>query len=276
MEHRGKKIFMAIPQKPRLLYQVTIERRKYFRRFVWSLLAGVAAVAAFLALEETVNRGVEADPKVLQLGSMVSLIVAALFGLRALANLWLGLRRRTETLRLFDKGLALTTAKGDQKYGWSQVTKFREGGSGIYLGRRTLLQWGAPRLKMQTGKSFALNGKYGDLRKINAVLRRYVSPMLGTQMGQMLRAEKPVKLSRSLTIWPGGVQVGKQEIPWSEIEVQLKNSTLNIMRKNAKGKFKTVRRYNVKQVDNVGGFMEVATATIRNHQRERFEKKREF
>ena len=266
---------MAIPQKPKLLYQVVIERRKFIRRFVWSLLAAVAAVGAGVALAEAANRGV-VDVNVVQTGSIASIVVAVLFGLRALVNLWRGLRQRTETLRIFDKGIVLQTRKGEQKIGWSQVTAFREGGSGIYIGKRPLVQWGGPRLKLQTGKVFKVSSKYGDLRQIGAILRRYSAHVTGMQMGQALRAEKPVKLNRSLTVWPGGVEVGKQEIPWSEVEVQLKNSRLTILRKNAKGKFKPVRQYNVKQVDNVGGFMEIATGTIRNHQRERFEKKREI
>src|SRR5690554_6567889 len=98
---------MAIPQKPKLLYQATIERRKFIRRFIWSLLAAVTALGAFFALEEGRARNM-ADPMLLQAGAIISLVAAALFGLRALANFWLGLRRRTETLRIFDKGIVLT------------------------------------------------------------------------------------------------------------------------------------------------------------------------
>jgi hypothetical protein len=266
---------MAIPQKPKLLYQVTIDRRKYVRRFVWSLLAGVTALGAFFAVNEAGGRNL-IDANVLQVGSIVSLVMAALFGLRALFNLWRGLRRRTETLRLFDKGIVLTTPKGEQKFGWSQVATYREGGHGLYIGQRPLVQWGAFRLKMQNGGRLNIDGKYGDLRKVGKILRRYGAQVTGIRMGQRLRAEKPVKLNRSLTVWPGGVEIGRQEVPWSELEVQLRNGRLTLLRKNKKGKFKPIRRYNVEQVDNVGGFMEVATTTIRNHQRERFEKNREF
>jgi len=265
---------MAIPQKPKRLYQVTIERRKYIRRLVWSLLAAVGGLGAFFALEEAKIREM-ADPAILQAGGIISLVAAGLFGLRALIYLWLGLRRRTETLRIFDKGIVVTTPKGERKYSWSQVKIYREGGRGLYLGKRPLAQWGSHRLKMQNGERFTLSGKYGDLRQTGAILRRYAAHSTGIQMGQALRAEKPVKLRRGLTVWPGGVAVGKQEIPWSELEVQLKRGRLTILRKNRKGKFRPVRRYSVQQVDNVGGFMEVAAATIRNHQRERFEKKRE-
>ncbi|MBZ0289613.1 MAG: YcxB family protein, partial [Anaerolineae bacterium] len=198
---------MAIPQKPKLLYQVVIERRKFIRRFVWSLLGAVTAVGAGVALTEAANRSL-VDPNIVQVGTIVSLVVAALFGLRALVNLWRGLRQRTETLRIFDKGIILQTPRGEQKMGWSQVLAFREGGGGFYLGKRPLVQWGAHRLKLQTGKIFRVSSKYGDLRQLGAILRRYAAHVTGIQMGQMLRAEKPVKLNRSLTVWPGGVEVG--------------------------------------------------------------------
>jgi hypothetical protein len=92
-------------------------------------------------------------------------------------------------------------------------------------------------------------------------------------MGRILREEKPVKIHPRLTVWPGGVEVGRQEIPWSELDVRLKGSQLIIRRKNRSGKFRTVRRYNARKVDNVGGFMELVSATIPNYQRERFEKR---
>jgi hypothetical protein len=263
---------MAVLQKPKLLYQVNIVRKTHIRRFVWSLLAAVAGLAAFFALEEGRARGM-ADDMLLQAGGVISLVAAALFGLRALVNLWRGLRLRSENLRIYDKGIISQTPKGESKYSWSQLKTYREGGHGLYIGKRPLLQWGAHRLKMQNGQTLKLGGRYGDLRQIGAILRRYSARVTGIQMGQALRAEKPVKLRRGLTVWPGGVEVGRHEIPWSEIEVKRRNDRLTILRKNAKGKFRPVRRYNVQQVDNVGGFMEVATATIRNHQRERFEKK---
>jgi hypothetical protein len=266
---------MAIGQKPKRLYQVMIERQKHVRRFAWSLLAAVAGVGAFFALEEGKARGV-ADVNLLQAGGIISLIAAGLFGLRAFGSLWLGLRRKTQTLRIYDKGIVLERPKGEQKYSWSQVKTYREGGHGLYLGKRAILQWGGHRITMQNGQKLKLGGQYGDLRLLGSILRKYSARVTGMHMGQALRAEKPIKLNRRLTVWPGGVEVGKQEIPWSELEVQLKQNRLTILRLNNKGKFKPVRRYSVQQVDNVGGFMEVATATIRNHQRERFEKKREL
>jgi hypothetical protein len=209
----------------------------------------------------------------LQVGGGVSVVIGILFGLRALLNLWRTLVRRTVTLRIFDKGFVWVSSKREDKYGWSQLVSYREGGRGLYLGERPIVQWGADRLQMSDGRVFKITGVYGDFREISRILRRIAAHFTGIQMGRWLRDEKPVKLHPKLVIWPGGVEAGKQEIPWSQVEVRLRNRHLEILRRSDSGKFKTVRGYNARQVDNVGGFLELATATIRNHQRERFEKK---
>jgi hypothetical protein len=74
-----------------------------------------------------------------------------------------------------------------------------------------------------------------------------------------------------LSLWPRGIKVGKQQITWEQVDVTLKRSRLTIARLNKKGKFKRVKSFDTHTLDNVGGFMEVAIATIRNHQPERFD-----
>lgn len=260
---------MAIPQKPKLLYQVTIERKRFFRRFAWALLATVAAAGALIALNIANERGA-ADATLLIVGVFIAGIVGAIFLVRALFNLWRALRRRSETLRLFDQGFVWTIAGKDYQYGWSKLQTYRDGGHGLYLGKRVLLQWGALKFRMDDDRAFKVTGVHGDLRQLSTFIGRRAAHMTGIYMGKMLRAEKPVKIHPQLIVYPGGVQVGKTEIHWSEIDVRLKNGRLSIYRKNKSGKFSRVRQYNASQVDNVGGFMEVATTTIRNHQRERF------
>jgi hypothetical protein len=263
---------MAVPRKPKLLLQYSVQRRPFFRRAAWSLLAAVTMVGAAGALELAVERGT-IDATLHTIGTILTLAAAALFGLRALVNFITGLRRRTETIRIFDQGFTWTRGDENLKYGWGYLKTYREGGRGLYLGKRPLLQWGAQRLTMRDGRVFRITGAYGDLRRYAAAIRPYAARVTGTQMGRILREEHPVKLHRQLTVWPGGVEAGKKEIPWSEVEAKLRGSQLSILQRAKSGKFKTVRRYDTHTVDNVGGFMEVAEATIRNHQRERFEKK---
>ncbi|MCB9450819.1 MAG: YcxB family protein [Anaerolineaceae bacterium] len=262
---------MALPRKPRLLFEKSINRRLYFRRFVWSLLAAVAALAAFFILDSPAAQGI-ADAQLSRIGRVITLVGALLFGLRAVVNLWYGLRRRTETLRFYDRGFVWQQGQKEYKYKWSHLHSYRESGGGLYLGKWVLYQWGGSRFVMRDRRVFTVTGKYGNLRRFKEVMRRYPAHVTGIRMGQTLRQEKPIRLHKQLTVWPGGIQAGKQEIPWSEVEVSLKRGQLAVLQKDAKGRFKTVKRYRASRVDNVGGFLEVARATIPTHQRERFQK----
>lgn len=263
---------MAI-RKPRLLFHATINRRLYLRRFVWSLLASVAALAAFFILDSPAGRNV-ADAQLGDIGRVVSLIAALLFGLRALVNLWYGLRRPTESLRFYDRGFIWWRGQAEHKYKWSHLNNYRERGGGVYLGKRPLVQWGDCRFTMLDKRVFTVTGRYGNLREFKRIIRRYPAHVTGIRMGQALRQEEPVRLHPRLTIWPGGIEVGKHEVPWSEVEVSLKRGRLVIFQKNAKGQFKPLKSYRASRVDNVGGFLEVARATIPTHQRGRFSQRK--
>jgi hypothetical protein len=258
-------------RKPRLLFQSTINRRRYFRRFVWSLLASVAALAAFVILDSPAGRGV-ADARLGDIGRIISLIGALLFGLRALVNLVYGLRRQSETLRFYDQGFIWGRGGETHKYKWAQLQTYREGGSGLYLGKRALFQWGGCRFTMLDQRVFTVTGRHGNLARFKQAIRRYPAHVTGIRMGQTLRKEEGIRLHRQLMVWPGGLEAGKHEIPWSEVEVGLKRGRLLIFRRKAGGEFKLLKSYRASRVDNVGGFLDVARATIPTHQRERFAK----
>ncbi len=262
---------MAVPRKPKLLYQITIERKRFVRRLLWSLLATVGAVGALVALSVAQTRGI-ADATLIQVGVIIAIVVIILFALRTLVSLWMALRRRTETIRLFDKGFVWSRKGSEQQYGWSKVSSFREGGRGLYLGRRVLLQWGAHRLEMDDGAVFYFTGAHGDLRQLGKLLRRPAAHFTGMMIGATLRREQPVKLHRHLTAWPGGLEVGKVEIPWSEVDIRLNNQHISIFRQMPNGKFRKVRSFDMRSINNAGGFLDVAAATIRTHQRDRFQK----
>jgi len=236
---------------------------------MWSLLGAVGAAGAFAALEETAGRQL-VDQSVLRVGGIVALVIGVLFGLRALVNLWRWLRRRNETLRFFDQGFSWARGGDEYKAGWTKLKAYREGAHGLYLGDRPIFQWGAHRLAMRDGRVFKVTGVHGDMRRFAKAVRSFTADYTGTWMGRALRHEKPVRLHRQLTLYPGGVHAGKHSIPWSELETGLKRGRLVIYRKNSKGKFKPVKSYNAASVDNVKGFLELAHGTIRNWQRERF------
>lgn len=257
--------------KPKLVFAASVKRKLFVRRFVWSLLAAVAAGGGFLALTIAADRRAgDISPTVFTVGQVVALITLVWFGLRALINLWRSITRRTEELRFLDKGFMWQRGKQQYKYGWGKLLVIREGARVITLRNRPLIQLDAHRLKMDDGKVFKVTGAYGDTRAFIKAVRKYTSAATGTRMGQLLREEKPVRLRRRLTVWPGGVEIGKTELPWSELDVQVKGNRLIFYKKNKKGVFTPFKRYNVRTIDNLGGFMEVAKTTIRHYQPERF------
>ncbi len=262
---------MAVPRKPKLLFSAVIERKRYIRRGLWSLLAAAAAVGAALALEVAAGQGV-IDTTLQTVGLAAGLAATVFFGLRAALNLWYALRRRTERLRFFDKGFAWEQGGTTYKYRWSQLVTFREGGRGIYFGQRPIIQWGAYRLTMQGGRIFRVTPAHGDLRKFGAAVRRYAAHYTGIRMSRILRdKEGSVKLHRRLVLWPGGIEIGRAEIPWSELAINLRNTRLVVQRRDAKtGRFRTFRSFDARRIDNVGGLLELAEVTIQNHRRAQF------
>jgi hypothetical protein len=259
-------------KKPRLIYQVVIERKPYFRRFRLSMFGFLAAAGAVYALNEAYNRRL-ADLNLLNIGWLVAVVLAGLLFIRAVTSLVRGLSSRNELLRIFDRGLSWERNGTKIKYGWDKLVTFREGGRGIYIRNRPLVQWGAHTLSMDDGQVLRITPRYGNLRKMSAAIRPFAADITGSEMGRTLREEQPIQIHPRLTVWPGGVQIGKREIPWTIMDVRLKNGRLAVRAKDEKGRFKVVRTFPGHTVDNLGGFVELATATIRNYQPERFKKK---
>lgn len=252
-------------QKPKLLFEVTLERRPYRRRFLFLIIVILAAVLAWVALQQAKARpDLQIDMRALEVGSLAAGVIILLASIRAVIMLVRWRSRPNEHLRFFDQGFSWT--RGDEKfqYRWEKLQTFRESGRGIYTKKRPLLQWGAHTLVMSDKRVFKLQPRHGDLRQIARSIRPYAAEVTGIRMGRRLREEKPVRVHPRLTVWPGGLQVGKEELPWKALNVFVKGERL-IVQTNLNGKVRIVRRIPTYQVDNLGGFMELATSTIKNH-----------
>ncbi len=255
--------------KPRLLFAAKAERRKFIRRFFWSLLAVVGAIGAWVALDVTTMR-TDVDPLLLNVGKTAALGVAALFAVRGFFNLLRGLRIRNEEMRFYDRGFRWVIGKQEHKYTWAQVSTFREGVHQVKLGRFILAQTGAQVLRMADGTAFMFKPVHGDAAKFAARVRPFIADVTGTRMARALRSNRTVRVHGDLLLTPQGLKVGKNSIGWSQVDVEVKGRKLIIRRLNKTGKFKTVRTFDIHQVDNLGGFMEITRSTIQNHQPERF------
>lgn len=259
--------------KPRLIYGASVQRGRFFRRFLRAAFLVLVVAAAYLALGEASARGLAA-PLLLDVGKLAAVVLAGLLSVRGLFNLVMALVRRNESVRFYDKGLLWTRGGNPHKYPWHQLVAYREGVRGLYLARWPLLQWGQNTFVMADGQTFRYGQRFGDTRAGSDAVRRYAAYVTGVHMGRTLRAEQPVRLHPKLTVYPTGIESGQQDVHWSEADVQLDGDRLVIRRLEPDGRFKTIGRYALHDVDNVGGFLELAETTIRNHQPDRFRHQR--
>ena len=258
-----------VPGKPKLLYTAEIRRNRYFRRFMWLLLAVVAAGAAFMALDEAAAREA-ADGDVLQIGKIVALGVVILLAVRALLNLLHFFTTRNESVRIYDRGLVWQRGKKQYKYSWAQLKAFRDGARTRKLLGRSIFHTGAHTFEMRDCQTFKLTWKHGNIDDVSKAIDPYIADTIGTMMGKALRNSKSVQVNPKLSMNKNGIVAGDTRIPWSRVDVRVQNGKLTILEMTPEKKFQTVRRYDTRKVDNLAGFLDVADGIIRSHQRDRF------
>jgi len=263
-------------EKPRLIFKADIERKRYFRRFMWMLLALVAAVGAVITIEYMRGTPELADAgtfvhTALDVGIWVGLALALLLLIHMLRHFITWLRVRSESLRFFDKGFVWTRQKQQHKYSWMQLRSFRRGARTLKLFGRPILTTGAQTLTMRDGQVFRVRGRHGNVDRFAVAVAPYVAEATGTAMGRTLRAGKNVRIHPQVLVKPNGVVIGKKRIPWTHLDVQLRNGKLALRHVDNSGKFKTVKALSTRSIINLDGFMDVAESTIRNYQPERFD-----
>ena len=249
--------------KPRLIFETQVERRHYWRRFRRSFIIAVCSLLAWVALHVTRSRGIVGGIA-LDIGWLVAMVLFALSLVKVVVNLTRWRTRPNEAVRLFTQGFAWERNGAKHQYSWNKLRTFREGGRGIYFRKQPLIQWGALTLTMADGSVFKFMPRHGNLQQIARIIHPYAAEVTGIRMGRRLRQEKPVRVHPALVVWPGGLQVGKKEYPWQVLSVGVKRNKL-VIRAKENGKVRTVRRYNIHSVDNLGGFVELATTTIQTH-----------
>lgn len=255
-------------QKPRRLLHLSVEKKTYWKRLRFILIMFLAVLAAWAVLEGSASLALE-DPQLRNIGRLVALFLMILLLLRIALAYFRWVTRPNESIQIFDKGLVWTRNGETSKYPWAKVSVFREGGRGLYLGKRPLIQWGAHTLTMTDGQVFSMVPYHGDMRQYARIVRPLVAEVTGTRMGRSLRSTaRSIRLHPKLLLWPGGVEAGKEEIHWANLNVAMKKNKL-VISKYEKGKRKVVRRYAVHSLDNLGGFLELASSTILNYQRDR-------
>lgn len=243
--------------------QASTNRRRFMRRAIWLLLAIVAVSAAWIALDEAVNRDVF-DRDVLRIGQWVAVILIVLLLLRIIFNVYRWLITKNETIQLLDRGFRWQKGKHLHKYSWAHIKTYRD------TTRKGLFARGGLIFTMRDNETFKLTRQHGDLNALKTALEPIIADITGTVIGRALRNKKRVKLHPSLIISAGGVIAGDAKIRWSQVDIVVKKNKLRVSKLGKSSKFKVVRTYPVGKIDNLPGFLDIAESVIRNHQPKRF------
>ncbi len=257
---------MNAEQASRLLYTTSLSRWKFFRRALLALLAAVASFASAWALLEAANRHL-ADRLLLDITTLLAIALGAWFTVRFFFNVIRFIFRRSMEIRIYNQGVMWIYGGETHRYKWKQAVRYRQAARGLYLFNRPLIAWGANTLEFQdddTRERDALKftAAYGDPRVFGRLVTPYAAYVTSMRMGAALRGEQPVRLHRKLILYPGGLEAGRREIHWADLDVSLKRGTLIVKERNPRGKLRTVKRYNTRRVDNVGGFLELVSGLI--------------
>ncbi|MCC6615524.1 MAG: hypothetical protein IT320_18770 [Anaerolineae bacterium] len=251
-------------EKPRLLLQAELRRKPYWSRLPILVLGTIAASGAYWALSVAQRRGL-ADSLLLDVGRLVAVVLAGLLAVLTGLSFYRGLTRRNERIQIYDQGFVWKRGKQSRRYAWNKVNVFREGAGGVHVFNRPLLQWGSQQIVTRDGATYRFKPAHGDTRRFARAVRKYVGPLTSTRMGQMLRAERPIKIHPRLTVYPGGVEANGREIPWSQMSIKVRGNIMRIRQQQPNGKYKTVARFNTRRIDNLVGFLELAQTTIGIH-----------
>jgi hypothetical protein len=252
-------------KQTKILFEREIDRSRYRRAFVRQILGGAATAGAYWATIEAERRGL-ASPFVVDLGTFTTILLGGLFAVRGIVFFFYWLTRRDEIIRFYTRGFVWIRGTESFKYPYQELVRYREAWHGIYIGDYPLLQWGANTLEMRDGQVFKIKPRHGSMKKFARAFRPYGAYVTAIRIGQTLRKGEPVPLNRKVTVYPGGVEVGGDEIRWAEMGVKRRRGTLILQEYDGnRRRYRTIKRLRISKTDNADGFFDLAQGTIRNH-----------
>lgn len=255
---------MAI-EPPRLLFESQTRRRPHIRRALWSLLAALSGLTLVFAFEY-VRKPMALPETLANVGKLFSLAVFAVFGVRAIFALGRAQRIKTESFKFFDKGFVWQRGKqAPIKYSYHQLTSWREAYTVTRWGQR-----GAIVFKTKDGHTYSITPTHGRLNTYADMLRPILTELFGTRMARALRDGQQVRAHPKLTLAEQGLKVNGQAVRWRDVDVSIRKTKLIISKRAKSGRFTPISTFRLKDVENLGGFLDVALGAIQTHQPERF------
>lgn len=179
----------------------------------------IVAVGVFIAgLWYTYEQWQHFGPAVLFRSILPFLIVAAVCGLIVLAVAWAAYSNWNKAVVIYQNGLAYADRKGVKSWRWdefasmtSAVTKHYT--NGIYTGTTHVYT-----LVKNDGDKIVLSDSLTKVEEVSKVIRTNIFPLLYQKHAEAYNAGQrvtfgPVSISKS-----GGIQIGKKDYPWDQVE----------------------------------------------------------
>lgn len=239
-----------IDDPPRLIYAAGVRRRRSFGLFVRMLVATLTVAAAYYALSEASQRGL-VSLSLLDVGKLAAIILGGWFAIRTIYHLIAVFVRRSETIRVYDKGFLWARGGESEKHLWEQVVRFREGARG------RLIRRGAHVLTMSDGSIYAFTARHGNPAAFARAVRPYAARVTAARIGKALREGTVVQLHPRLTVHPEGIRAKEKTIRWANLQMAVKGGRVIIRARTPEG-VKTIARLPLHQIDNAGGLIDLA------------------
>ncbi len=255
---------MAV-EPPRLLFESQTRRRPHIRRTLWSLLAALSGLTLVFAFEY-VSRPLALPDTLSAVGKLFALGVFAVFGVRAVFAFGRALRTTTESFTFFDKGFVWKRGQqAPQKYSYHQLVSWREAYTVGRWGQR-----GAIVFKTKDGQTYRITPAHGRLNTYADTLRPILSELFGTRMARALRDGQTVRVHPKLVLAQQGIKADGRAVRWRDADIAVRKDKLIISRRTKGGGFAPMVTLRLRDIENLGGFLDAALGAIQSHQPERF------
>lgn len=269
----------ALDQAPELVFRGGVQRETYVKRWRWALVAMIAGGGIWYiltlplvsdAIKNTAYLPITAQAVILNMGQVIGALVVLFAGGRFAINLVYASRRKTQRMKFYDRGFVWERDGETHKYSWNAVKTVREFPGELKIAGRVVRHTGGVTLKMRDGTVFTFTPIHGNVRDLIRRVSPYYAEEIGIRMGQAIRMGKTIQIHPQIAFAEQGLRIGDKTLSWARVNLDMTDDERDLLinRFDKQGNIKPVVSIPTAEIDNLGGFLEIATTTIENHQRE--------
>jgi hypothetical protein len=265
----------AYRNEPQVIYKAQVSRQPYRRGLRYGLLLVLAGIGVwYMVMLPNVAGGQNPfisptiQRVVLAVGQIVAGVIVVIGVGRMVVFIALLVLRKPERVIFYDEGFVWEVRGKRHKYPWRAVKTVYEDPHAWFFRGKPRLQWGHITLKMRDGQTFRFTAAHNSLLQFLQRVRPYYASEQGTRMGQLLRLNKTFHVHEKLQVVPAGLIIdNKKQVKWQNLKLDMTERDLIIRQVAPNGDIQKVRSFPLKQIRNLGGFIEVTESTIETFQR---------